>query len=118
MTTLQKMAIAIAVFSFVGGASAQLTPIFSPLGPEGPIIVSIIVSLCGFVGGVLGVIVGVMTGQAAQISAVQAMPGVQNISVNKDANSTLAALAVDPTQSKISIQPGAEAAVQQTAKGA
>jgi hypothetical protein len=117
MTTLQKLAIAIAAFSFVGGASAQLTPIFAPLGPEGPIIVSIIVSLCGFVGGILGVIVGVMTGQGAQVTATTDMLGVEKLEVNKNANPTLAALAVDLNQEKISIKPGDEAAVQQTAKG-
>jgi hypothetical protein len=43
------------------------------------------------------------------------MPGVEKIIVNKQANQTLASLAVDPNQPKIETVPADKKAVQSTA---
>ena len=118
LTLIQKIGLAIGVLGFLATAGTQLTDIFAPLGSIAPLIVKEIVSLSGFVSGILGVVLAFITGQANAVKAVQAMPGVESIVVNKNASQTLAQLAVDPTQTKIDIAPGATAAVTQTAKGA
>lgn len=69
----------------------------------------------GFVSACLGVIGTVVSSQSAQVKAVAAMPGVESINVNSQANTALATLAVDPTQAKVAPTPSAEAAVQKTA---
>ena len=118
LTTVQKLAIAIAILGFVAGSATQLTDILSPFGSNAPLIVKEIVSLSTFVSGGLGVILAFITGQINAVKAVQAMPGITGITVNAQASPELAALAVDATQPKISIVPGAASAVAATAKGA
>jgi hypothetical protein len=59
----------------------------------------------------------VVSGQSNLVKTVQAMPGVESIQVNSQANKTLATLAVDQAQAKVDIIPGANAAVTATAKG-
>lgn len=59
----------------------------------------------------------ILFGQSSQIAAVSAMPGVEKITVNAKANQTLAAMATDVTQDKISPIPSETAAVAATAKG-
>jgi hypothetical protein len=66
----------------------------------------------------LGVVLAFMTGQANAVKAVQAMPGVEKIVVNQQANAALATLAVDPTQTKIETVPADIPAVQATARAA
>ena len=117
MTTVQKIALTIAVLGFLAGAGTQLTDIFAPLGSIAPLIVKEIVSISGFVSGILGVVLSFATGQAQQVKAVQDMPGVESIQINANANKTLAQLAIDPAQAKVDVKAGAEAAVNQTAKG-
>lgn len=112
MSTPQKIALTIGILGFVATGGTQLTDILSPFGSKAPLIVKEIVSLAGFVSGILGIVLTFMTGQGSQIAAVQAMPGVEKILVNKKASETLATLAVDPAQAKIEILPGSEAAVQ------
>ncbi len=70
MTTVQKIALTIAVLGFLAGAGTQLTDIFAPLGSIAPVVVKEIVSVSGFVSGILGVVLSAQTGQAAQIKAV------------------------------------------------
>lgn len=118
MTSSQKIALAIAVLGFVAGAGTQLTDIFAPLGAAAPLVVKEIVSICGFAGGILGIVLSFATGQAAQVKAVQDMPGVEAITVNAKANKALASLAVDPAQNKIESTPEAAAVVAATAKAA
>lgn len=118
MTTIQKIACAIAGLGFVGGASTQLTDIFAPLGSIAPLIVKEIVSVSTLVSGILGVFLTFMSGQTQQITAVQSMPGVEKIVVNEKASAALATLAVDPTQLKIETTPASKLAVEATAKTA
>jgi hypothetical protein len=117
VTNVQKIGLAIAILGFLAGASTQLTDIFAPFGSIAPVVVKEIVSISGFGSGILGIIVSNLTGQANQIKAVQDMPGVESIVVNANANKTLAQLAVDPAQAKVDVKSGAEASVNQTARG-
>ncbi len=56
--------------------------------------------------------------QEAIIRAVMNMPGIEPLRVNARANATVAALAMDPTQSKIAPIPQAQDAVAKTAAAA
>lgn len=115
MNTAQKLALTIGILGFVATGGTQLTDIFAPFGSMAPLIVKEIVSLAGFVSGVLGIVLTFTTGQGSQVAAVQSMPGVEKIVVNKDANATLAAMAVAPENNKIEAAPGAQSAVAATA---
>ena len=116
MNTPQKLALTIGILGFVATGGTQLTDIFAPFGSMAPLIVKEIVSIAGFVSGVLGIVLTFTTGQGSQVKAVQDMPGVDKIVVNKQANATLATMAIDPAQEKIEAAPGAEAAITATAK--
>src|SRR5512146_1167759 len=105
MTLIQKLALAIAVLGFLGGASTQLTDILAPFGSIAPVVVKEIVSVSGFVSGILGVILSFLSGQTSLVKTVQDMPGIETIQVNAKANSALASLAVDPSQDKIEAIP-------------
>ncbi len=56
--------------------------------------------------------------QGTIVKSMLAMPGVQHIDVNAQANPTLAAIAVDPLNTKIAPTPAAAATVAETAKTA
>ena len=117
MTTVQKIGLAIGVLGFLATAGTQLTDIFAPFGSLAPLIVKEIVSVSGLVSGVLGIVLTFLTGQANAVKFVQAMPGIEKITVNAQANQTLAALAVAQDQDKIVPAPQAAAAVTRIAKG-
>lgn len=94
--------------------------------------VTMIVAVAGLGNMFLGGLVTMFSTQSAQIKnvvadpqaqeslirAVLAMRGVEHIDVNRDANATLAKVAVDPTVSKIAPIQAAQAAVQATAASA
>lgn len=107
----QVLAIIVVVLGVLVASTANLTDLF------GPTTAKLVVSASGLLSSVLSGILGVLTGQSGQIKAVQNMPGVDNIVVNKQANPTLASLAVDPAQPKVVAAPGAEATIAATAKG-
>ena len=112
LTTGQWMAIIVGVLSAAAGATAQLTPIF------GATVANLTVSVANAVMTIIVTpILFVVTGQSSQLKAVQSMPGVESITVNAQANKTLAQLAVDPAQDKIEATPQAATAVTQTAQG-
>ena len=118
MTQVQKISLSIAMLGFLAGAGTQLTDIFAPLGSIAPVIVKEIVTVSGFVSGGLGIFLSFIGGQANQVQAVQAMPGVEKILVNEKANVELATLAIDPANAKIQATPQAKQAVQETAAAA
>lgn len=118
LTTVQKIALTIGVLGFLATAGTQLTDIFSPFGSLAPLIVKEIVSVSGLISGVLGIVLAFITGQANAVKVVQAMPGVEKIVINSQANAALATLAVDPTQTKIETLPNSQQAVQATARAA
>lgn len=112
LTPLQIIGIVLAVNGALTGATAQLTDLF------GAIVAKDIVSVASLGSAILGGVITSMSGIGSQISNVAALPGVERISVNSKANSTLATLAVDPTQAKIGATPEAKAQVTATAEAA
>lgn len=111
LTTVQKIALAVAILSFLaaGGSATDLVAVFG--SPAAKMIAS--VSSLG--AGIGGIIVAFLTGQGATVRMVQDMPGVEKIVVNRQANATLAQLAVDAAQPKIEAVPSDEAQVTRTA---
>lgn len=108
----QIISIAVLILGVMGTSTAQLTDLF------GAAITKDIVSLSSLLTAILGGINSIIGGQASQIAAVQAMPGVDKIVVNQNANSTLATLAVSQDNNKVEITPGSENAVKATAAAA
>lgn len=106
----QSIAIFIAVLSVTTASTGQLTELFGPLAVK-------IISAAGFLNGILGAILAVLTGQSQMVKDVAAMPGVESIKVNAQANQTLASIAVDTTASKVSPTAEAKAQVTKTAGG-
>lgn len=110
LTAGQWLGIILAVLGVLAASTVQLTDLF------GPSIAKTIGTVANLLMTTLSSILVVITGQAAQLQAVQAMPGVEKITVNARANETLATLAVDPAQPKIEPLPQAAAAVQRAAQ--
>jgi hypothetical protein len=107
----QIMAIIVAILSVLITSTAQLTDLFGAGTAKN------IVSVAGLMNSLLSSVLAVLSSQGATVKSVLAMPGVQKIDVNADANKTLAAIAVDPAQNKIGPTPEAISTVTQTAKG-
>jgi hypothetical protein len=110
ITQTQWIAFVIGGASFLGGATAQLTELF------GANIAADIASVCGLISGIAGVFLMATTGQSAQVRSVLAMPGIDKITVNAQANTTLASIAVDPGLDKIEPVPSEAAKVTATAR--
>jgi len=105
----QVLAIVMVVLGVLTASTAQLTDLF------GPGTTKAIVSLAGLVNSILAGILGIFSSQSNTVKDVQAMDGVEKIVVNKQANQTLATLAVDPTNLKIEPAHNDEAAINRTA---
>ncbi len=112
ITRNQWIAIAILVLSVNMGATTQLTDLF------GVGVAKYIVSLSSLGSSILAGIQVILGGQGAQVKDVLAMPGIQKVEVNAQANPTLAAIAVDPTVNKIAPTQAAQVQVETIAKGA
>lgn len=112
MNAKQWLSIALVVLGVLTASAAQLTDLFGPAATK--TIVSASTLLMSMLAGAQGLI----SGQSSLVKDVQAMPGVEKIVVNKDANGNLASLAVDASQSKIEVKSGAENAVAATAAAA
>ena len=110
LTPAQQFAITLAILSALGGSITQLNDIV------GPVAAKWIVTTSTFFSTMLSAILVSLTSQGSQIKAVSAMPGVSSITVNENANQTLAAIAVAPT-SKVEAAPSAQKIVEATAKG-
>lgn len=109
ITGKQWLAIVVAVLSVLAVSTAQLQDIV------GPTLAKTIVSIAALANTVLASVLAVVNSQASLVTDVRAMPGVEKIEVNERANKTLANLAVDDTEEKIVVKPGAEATVNHTA---
>ena len=111
LTPAQIIALSISTLSVLGGATAQLTTLF------GQAVANDITTTCALLAAILGGWIAVLTGQASIVKQVAAMPGVDKITVNTQANQTLATLAVsnDASAAKVEASPAAEAAVTKTA---
>lgn len=90
-------------------SSAQLTDLL------GPVAAKYIVTIAGLANMTLQGIAVALSTQSAQIKDVAAMPGVEKITVNSQASTVLATLAVDPHQDKVGPTAAAEADVQKKA---
>lgn len=110
LTLVQWIGIVIGLNSLLMGATPQLTVLF------GTAAVPIIVAVATLGNGALGVFVTVIGGLGSQARNVVA--GGASIAVGPNASASLAALAMDPAQSKIDAAPGAGAAVAAIAKSA
>ena|ERR1039457_4854 len=107
----QIIAIILAVVGAMAASTSQLTDIFGPAETK------MIVSLCSLLTAIGNTVMAILTSQTGTIRTVQAMPGIEKITVNSQANQTLAQLATDQTQAKIETKLGSEATVAATAKG-
>lgn len=76
-----------------------------------------IVSFSGLINMILSSVMAAITSQSSTVKDVLAMPGVEKININSQANQTLAAIAVNPAIDKISPTVAAQSAVEATAKG-
>ena len=109
LTPLQIIGIILAVNGALTGATAQLTDLF------GPIVAKDIVSLASLGSAILGGIITALSGQASQVKNVLAMPGIEKVTVNAQANQVLSAMAVDRAVDKIAPTPAAQADVEKKA---
>lgn len=106
----QIIAIVGAVISVLMVSSAQLTDLL------GPGMAKTITTIAGLTNMILQSVTVALTSQGSQIKDVLAMPGVEKISVNGEANKTLASIAIDKNVDKIAPTPAAMQEVTQTAK--
>lgn len=105
----QVLSILLAVLGVLMVSTTQLTDLF------GSTVAKSIVTVAGLVNSLLASIMAVITSQTGLVKDVQAMPGVEKITVNANASSALAQAAIDPANEKIEAKPGAEAAVTRAA---
>ncbi len=110
LTNKQYIAISMAVLAFLAASTGQMTEFLGPQAAKA------VASGASFINGILAAIMSVILGQASLVKDVQAMPGVEKITVNAAANSALAKEAVNPDNDKIEATPEAAAAVQHTAR--
>jgi len=109
LTRNQVLAIIIAALGVLMASTAQLTDLVGPQTTKW------IQSAAGITNSFLAAVLAIITGQGGILRDASSMPGVEKITVNSQANSTLATMAVDPSQSKIAPTPQAAQAVQKTA---
>lgn len=108
----QSISIFIVIFSVLAISTTNLTEIF------GPHMAKVVASAANMVNAMLAGILGVITGQAAMVKDVAAMPGIEPLKINAQANSTLAAIATDPDQPNVGgVTPQVQARLQEIAKG-
>lgn len=100
LTTIQKIAISMAVLGVLSTSGAQLTDLL------GAGIGKTVVSVAGLVNSVLAAIVAVLSGQSAIIKQVAAIQGddgkpAVRVSVNANAPVAVASVAIDPAQPNV-----------------
>ena len=112
LTGKQWLSIVAAIVSALMLATTQLTDIF------GPSMAKSIVSVAALANLIINSIVAALTGQGALVRDVAAMPGVERVTVNTQANPVLAQAATDPSQPKIgATTPEVREVLKDTAKG-
>lgn len=99
ITPLQWLGIILIINGALIGSTAQLTDLF------GTVATKYIVSFASLGNSIAGGIVTFLSGQGSLVKTVAAMPGVQQISVNSHANSTLAQIAVSTTPDAAKVEP-------------
>lgn len=108
----QILAIFGAILAALMVSTTQLTDLF------GPTVTKTIISTAGLIGLILNSITAAISGQGSIVKEVAAMPGVEPLRINANANQTLAALAFDPNQPKIGATPQDKVQVSNIATGA
>lgn len=91
----QLLAISGAIISVLMVSSAQLTDLIGPGWAK------YIVTIAGLLNMILQSVTVALSTQTSLVRDVASMPGIDRISVNAQANSTLASVAIDPGQSKV-----------------
>lgn len=114
LTPLQIVGIIILFNSTLIGGASQLGDL--SLSPG---IVKAILAVATLGNGFLGGLVTMFSSQGSMVRTVAAMPGVERVAINAQANQTLATAAVDPDQPKIGpTTPDVRNVLRDTAKGA
>lgn len=111
LTPLQWIGIVLIVNGAITGSVSELTDLLGASWAKH------VISLATIGSAICGGLVTMFGGQSAQVRNVLAMPGVEKITVNTQANATLAQIAVDPALDKIEPVPQASARVTAIAKG-
>lgn len=112
LNTKQILAIILAILSVLSGSTAQLTDLLGVGSAK------VVISVASLAMSVISAVLAVLTSQGNTVKDVTAMPGVQRISVNEQANPTLAAMATDPSSPKVgATTPEVRATLQDIAKG-
>lgn len=110
LTVHQILLIFVAVCSALSASSATLGDIF-----DAPT-VKMIVGFSNMLNTIIASIVVALTGQAGLVKQVAAMPGVEEIKVNQEANQVLAAVAMDEKQDKVVPIPSQQDTIAKTAE--
>lgn len=95
----QILAIATAVLAVLMVSTSQLTDLFGSTTTKS------ITAGAGLLNMILSSVLAVLTSQGSTVRDVAAMPGVEKIRINAQANQTLASIATDPTQPKVGATP-------------
>lgn len=105
------------ILSSINGGLITGAALFNPLiGQDMSLKAISVLGICQII---VSAINSNLSTQANTVAEVAAMPGVERISVNAQASSTLAQAAVDPLQPKVgAVTPDVRAALQTIAKGA
>lgn len=112
LNTKQVLAIILAILSVLSGSTAQLTDLLGAGAAKA------VISSASLAMSVLSSVLAVLTSQPNLVKDVAAMPGVQRIDVNDNANQALASLAIDPMQPKVgATTPLVREVLKDTAKG-
>lgn len=111
VTNKQWLAFAGVFLSVLIGSTAQLTDIFGPAHAKA------IISLASMANGLVNGAIAIFASQSSIVKETAAMPGVDAITVNTQANQTLAQVAMDPANFKVAPVPGAEPTINDIAKG-
>ncbi len=112
LNTKQVLAIILAVLSVLSGSTAQLTDLLGVASAK------VVISVASLAMSVISSVLAVLSSQGQLVKDVATMPGVERISVNTAANTTLAQLATDPNQPKVGpTDPGTRVVLTDTAKG-
>lgn len=110
LNTRQVLAIIGVILGVLMASTAQLTDLL------GPTVAKSVVGIAGMIASGLNGVLAVLSGQANTVKEVAAMPGVEEIKVNKDANQILSAVAMDEKQDKVVPIPAQQDEIQKKAE--
>ncbi len=112
ITPLQWLGILLVINGALIGSAANLTDLF------GAGVSHTVVSIASIGNSVVGGIITFLSGQGSMVKQVAAMPGIQTITVNSEANKTLAQIAVSgaPDAQKVEAAPASATLVAAIAK--